>query len=161
MRSFLIAVVTLGLFCTSNASANDFTTCGESIKLQAGNEAPADIGAKADPIIAACTRLLQLQHPPKGFDIQGVYVFRGFGWYALHDYDKAIADYTSAINLNGTSNNAFVAYRVRSAAWADKNELDLAVADNLAALKINPKAFEIHHNQSNNWRLLNRPDNAL
>jgi tetratricopeptide (TPR) repeat protein len=90
-----------------------------------------------------------------------VLVFRGYAWYAVHEYDKAISDYTAAINLNGTSNNAFVAYRVRSAAWADKNELDLATADNLAALKINPKAFEIHHNQANIWRLLKKPENAL
>jgi tetratricopeptide (TPR) repeat protein len=159
MRSFLLGFVAAGTLWTSGACANDFTTCGEALKLPAGNEITAEIRAKVDPIAAACTRLLQ--HPPRGFDSQGVYVFRGFAWYALHEYDKAISDYTAAINLNPASNNAFVAYRVRSAAWADKNELELATADNLAALKINPKAFEIHHNQANIWRLLKKPDNAL
>jgi tetratricopeptide (TPR) repeat protein len=158
MRSFLAGLAAAAILWTS-ASANDFTDCGEALKLKAGNEVTAEIKAKADPVIAACTRLLQ--HPPKGFDSQGVFVFRGYAWYAVHEYDKAIADYTSAINLNGATSNAFVAYRVRAAAWADKNELDLAVADNQAALKLNPKAFEIHHNQANIWRLLKKPENAL
>ena len=131
MRSFLMAAVTLVMFWTSSACANDFTDCGEAFKLKAGNEVTDEIKTRAGPIIAACTRIIQLKNPPKNLDLQGVYVFRGFVWYALHDYDKAIADYTTSINMPGKANtsNASIAYSFRSIAFGDKNEFDLAIAD--------------------------------
>jgi tetratricopeptide (TPR) repeat protein len=163
MRSFLPGLVAIGLLWTSGASANDFTDCGEAFKLKAGNEVSAEIKTRAGPIEAACTRLIQLKNPPKNLDLQGVYIFRGFVWYALHEYDKAIADYTVSINMPGKANtgNASIAYSFRSIAFGDKNDFDLAVADNVAALKINPKNFMVHHDQANLYRLMKRPGAAL
>ena len=163
MRWFLTGLAAAAVLWASGASANDFTDCGEAFKLKAGNEVTAEIKAKADPIIAACTRVMQLKNPPKNLDLQGVYIFRGFVWYALHEYDKAIADYTSSINMPGKANtsNASIAYSFRSIAFGDKNDFDLAVADNIAALKINPKNFTVHHDQANLYRLMKKPEAAL
>jgi tetratricopeptide (TPR) repeat protein len=163
MRAFLAGLAATAIIWTSGASANDFTDCGEAFKLKAGNEVTDEIKTRAGPIIAACTRIIQLKNPPKNLDPQGVYVFRGFVWYALHDYDKAIADYTTSINMPGKANtaNASIAYSFRSIAFGDKNDFDLAVADNIAALKINPKNYMVHHDQANFYRLMKKPEAAL
>ena len=163
MRLLLVSLAAAGILWASGASANDFTDCADAFKLKAGNEVTAEIKAKADPVMAACTRLIQLKNPPKNLDLQGVYIFRGFVWYALHEYDKAIADYTLSINMPGKANtsNASIAYSFRSIAFGDKNDFDLAVADNIAALKINPKNFVVHHDQANLYRLMKKPEAAL
>ncbi|MCL1967418.1 MAG: tetratricopeptide repeat protein [Fibromonadales bacterium] len=55
------------------------------------------------------------------------------------DYDKAIEDYTSAIEI--INNNLYKALNDRGEAYTDKGDYDRAIEDYNAALKIKPDNF--------------------
>jgi tetratricopeptide (TPR) repeat protein len=64
------------------------------------------------------------------------YFYRGKRYYNLGEYDKAIHDFTRAIELE--SNYVF-AYAERGLAWEKKGFHDKALADFTKALEINPQ----------------------
>ena len=70
------------------------------------------------------------------------YVQRGMLWAELGDYDRAIADHTTALKL---APNAPLANYYRGAAWSNKGEFDRAIADFDVAIKQKPGSPVIHH----------------
>ena len=62
------------------------------------------------------------------------YVLRGDVWEAKHEHDKAVADYTAAIQIDG---DAFI-YTRRGEVWVKLQELDKAIADYNEAIRIDP-----------------------
>ncbi len=61
------------------------------------------------------------------------YVLRGVQWSDKGDYDKAIADHTTALKMDAKVRNANY---YRGTAWSNKGEFDRAIADFDAAIHI-------------------------
>jgi tetratricopeptide (TPR) repeat protein len=82
-----------GLFC-SQAGAGVFS---------AGAGKSTDIGSRgdADATIAACTKLIY--ETPLGASQAAAYIARGLAYETEKDYDRAIADYSEAIQLGNKS----------------------------------------------------------
>ena len=65
-----------------------------------------------------------------------VYNKRGIAWYEKKNYDKAIADFTKAIDLN-PKEGAY--YHNRGDAWFNKEDYDRAIANFTKAVELDPK----------------------
>src|SRR5579883_2765865 len=64
----------------------------------------------ADKSIPACTAIIQWSHGrPSAKELAQAYLNRGNGYADRGDTDKAIADYTAAINRDATLGGAFFA----------------------------------------------------
>ena len=61
------------------------------------------------------------------------HVLRGVQWSDKGDYDRAIADHTTALKMDAKVRNA---YYYRGTAWSNKGEFDRAIADFDAAINI-------------------------
>jgi lipoprotein NlpI len=71
---------------------------------------------------------------------------RGFGYAALGDLDRAIADLSEAIKLNP---NYALAFNERGIAYENKGEPDLAIADFTDGIRLDPGIADIHYNRGN------------
>jgi lipoprotein NlpI len=115
-----------GLFC-SQAGAGVFS---------AGAGKSTDIGSRgdADATIAACTKLIY--ETPLGASQAAAYIARGLPYETEKDYDRAIADYSEAIQLG---NKSALMYDTRGRAYLYAGALTKALADFDKASKLNPK----------------------
>lgn len=85
--------------------------------------------------IQVCTRaieFLSLERP----DLAKAYYSRGTEWASQGNFDRAIADYNMAIELDPKLASA---YYNRALAWSARGESDRALADYDAALKLSPR----------------------
>jgi len=87
----------------------------------------------------------------------GVYQLRGLVWSDKGDYDKAIVDYTEAIEID--PKNA-IAYYSRGNAWAAKGDYDKAIADFTEAIDLEPKFSFAYFNRGNAWDKKGNHDKA-
>ena len=69
---------------------------------------------------------------------------RGAAYERKGDIDKAIADFTKAVEVNPKSARA---YDFRGALYSKRNERDLAIADFEKAIAINPKYVNAYNNR--------------
>ena len=81
-------------------------------------------------------------------DLMNIYYKRGNGNYGVGDLDRALADYTEAIQLepedvDDTINNSSNSYHylARGRTYRDKGELDHAIADFDQAIKLKPDSY--------------------
>ncbi|MBR0713107.1 caspase family protein [Bradyrhizobium liaoningense] len=102
----------------------------------------------ADQMIDACNKIIALK-VFQGEQLAGIYFWRSVGWTKKADYSKVIADATESLRL--FPNQA--AYNQRGAAYYNKGEYDIAIADYDDALKLGPPNSTIHHNRGNAWRV--------
>jgi tetratricopeptide (TPR) repeat protein len=63
------------------------------------------------------------------------YIRRGVAYEAKRDYNNAIADFTTAINMRDN-----VGYLYRGSAYQEKREYDRAIADLSKFIEMNPNA---------------------
>jgi tetratricopeptide (TPR) repeat protein len=96
-----------------------------------------------DEAIAACSRVIDARRSPREKRIEA-YASRGQEWYVKRDYDKAIADFGRAIDLNpkglaqyGTG--AILAYGNRGNAYNEKGDTKRAIDNYTMAIAIDPK----------------------
>jgi tetratricopeptide (TPR) repeat protein len=96
-----------------------------------------------DVAIAACSRIIDARKSSRANRVEA-YASRGQEWYAKHDYDKAIADFSRAIDLNpkglaeyGTG--AILAYGNRGNAYNEKGDTKRAIENYTTAIAIDPK----------------------
>ena len=68
------------------------------------------------------------------------YINRGVAYADKHEYDRAITDYTKAIEIDPRD---ALAYFNRGNAYRDKGEYDRANADYTRAIEINPPGFRL------------------
>ena len=72
------------------------------------------------------------------------YYRRGNAWCTKGDYDRAIANYSKAIELD---ERFAVAYGNRGSAYLGKSHYDRAISDYNKAIEINPKLAEAYYNR--------------
>ena len=70
------------------------------------------------------------------------YVLRGVEWSTKGDYDRAVADHTTALKLDAKVAHA---HYYRATAWANKGDFERAIADFDAALQQRPNDALTHH----------------
>src|SRR5262249_23180472 len=112
---------------------------------------------KVDDGIAACTRQIT-SGKWQGHDLAISYYNRGIFYYDKDDNERAIADYTKALEL---SPNYASAYNNRGNAYAAKGELDRAIADYDKAIKIDAKDPFRWNNRGLAWKRKGLYDRAI
>jgi tetratricopeptide (TPR) repeat protein len=115
------------------ALANDIEDCNRTVD--------------ADRRIKACTGILGT-----------AYLTRGIAYYDKDEYDKAIADYTRAIELDP---NGEPAYNNRGLAYYYKGEYGRAIADLNRAIELDPKSQTAYNNRGNAYKGKREYDKAL
>jgi tetratricopeptide (TPR) repeat protein len=95
----------------------------------------ACLSTDSDISIAACTADINSGEETKPADLALAYYNRGLSYAHKRDYEKAISDYTKAIELNGNDSNF---HDARGEAYYNSGDLHAAVGDFSAALTINP-----------------------
>jgi tetratricopeptide (TPR) repeat protein len=123
----------------------------EDQKLCNSSDTPIDAG------IAACTRQIESGRW-KGHNLAISYYNRGIFYYDKDDLDKAIADYTKAIELSPEYSSAF---NNRGNAWSAKGDLDKALVDYDNAIRIDGKDPFRWNNRGLIWRRKGEYDRAI
>ncbi len=83
---------------------------------------------------------------------------RGFAWYGLGEYVKAIEDYNRALEIDPKLPDTF--YN-RSLAWLALGEYSKAITDCDRALRIRPEDDDIYKTRANAWFKLEQYGNAV
>jgi tetratricopeptide (TPR) repeat protein len=81
-------------------------------------------------------------------NLSKMYFNRGIAWENKGGLNKAIADYTKAIEINP---NYAKAYNNRGLAWHNKGDYDKAIADFTKAIEFNPKSAKAYNNRGLAW----------
>jgi tetratricopeptide (TPR) repeat protein len=119
--------------------------------INGGNAFPPDVA------IGACTDLIQSSRE-RPASLYAALTNRGISYYDKRDYDRAIADYTAAIQLNLNESTAF---NNRGNTYKAKGDLDRAIADFSRAIRINPRSAVAYFNRGIAYSLLRDVDRAL
>jgi len=83
---------------------------------------------------------------------------RGTVWYGLKEYEKAIADYNQAINLDS---EFALAYNNRGGVWYELKEYEKAIADFNQAIDLDPKKIDAYYNRGLTFFYLDKYSNAI
>jgi tetratricopeptide (TPR) repeat protein len=116
----VVAVLILFLALYGTATADDLSTC---------------TNGSGDAAVAACTRALESGRLNRTDRVRA-YNSRGNLWKRKGEYDRAIADYTAAIELN---RSYLFAYYNRGNSYFETQNFDRAISDYTVAIRINPK----------------------
>jgi tetratricopeptide (TPR) repeat protein len=112
--------------------------------------------ADLDRQIAGCTRAIAF---PPARNIRGFLLSnRGNAWYSKGEFDRAIADFDEAVQLdpkNGLPRNG------RGTVWYAKGEYDRAIADFDEAIRLDPKNGLPHNGRGNAWKEKREFDRAI
>jgi tetratricopeptide (TPR) repeat protein len=87
-----------------------------------------------------------------------VYFERGYARSIKNEYDKAVEDYTKAIELKSDENKY---YTNRAFAWSSFNEYDKAIADYDKAIELNPNLSQTFADRGITWNLKGEYDKAI
>jgi tetratricopeptide (TPR) repeat protein len=91
-------------------------------------------------------------------DISEAYNNRAHAWYLKGDYQRAVVDYTKALDI--TPNYAD-AHNNRGLALYQMGEYDRAMSDYNKAIEINPRLAEAYYNRAASWLNKNHYDQAV
>src|SRR5258708_6415309 len=131
MRSIVsLASVVVLLIGSASVKADDVATCSK--------------GA-GDDTIAACTRAIS-SGKSKGNNLSIIFTNRGNALHIKGDYDRAIADFTEAIQINP---HYAVDHNSRGNAYQIKGNYDRATADYTEAIRIDPKYAVAYNGRGN------------
>jgi tetratricopeptide (TPR) repeat protein len=103
---------------------------------------------QGDKSIAACARLIAGGRLDPS-EQSTIYALRGATYRNSGEYDRAIADFTQAIELLrkfGSSEVVAAAYVARASVYSLKGQTDAALADYRAAIKQNPRNEQAESN---------------
>ena len=104
--------------------------------------------------IADLDRFIRLESPRQA----APYLCRGLAWFAMQEYDKAIADYTAAIQRDP---GGLIAHQSRAEAWYHKQEFDKVIADCTVALRLDPHDAEVLELRARAWCIKREFDKAI
>jgi lipoprotein NlpI len=115
----------------------------------AADKEPQCGGVAGNPELAikVCTRLIEfgsLDRP----QLARAYYIRGTEWVNQGNYDRGIADFTLALDLDP---KLVAAYFNRALARSEKGDGDLAIADYDAVLKLSPTDTKAHIGRAFEW----------
>jgi tetratricopeptide (TPR) repeat protein len=96
-----------------------------------------------DARISGCTNVIQSGRE-SGDNLAVVYNNRAIAYHAKGEYDRAIADYKKAIDINPRNADA---YYNRAIVHDAKGEYDRAIADLSKAIEINPSHVRAYYNR--------------
>lgn len=85
-----------------------------------------------------------------------VYNNRGVLWRDFGEYEKAIADFTRAIENRPDA----VSYMSRGNTWVDLGEDEKAIQDYTESLNLRPEYARVYNHRAFAWLNLSRPDKA-
>ena len=144
VRHVTTALILLGLagFCPTPGLADDMQTCND---------------ASGEAAIAACTRALNSGRLQRDDRVRA-HNARGMAWKQGGDYDRAIADYNAALQINP---KYFFAHYNRGISYTVKGEWDRAIADFDTAIRLNPKSKEAHNNRGGAYMEKGELDRAI
>ncbi len=91
---------------------------------------PSYATEEPDAVIEACSEIVRSEGEPIQ-DISTAYNNRGIAYAQKGDHDRAISDYTKAIEINARNGDA---YSNRSNAYEQKGDHDRAIADSSKAI---------------------------
>ncbi|MGL5059475.1 MAG: tetratricopeptide repeat protein, partial [Microcoleus sp.] len=112
-----------------------------------------------DNTIAQLTTALSEAKPNKtALDPAAIYFYRGTAYSRKGEYERAIADYNQAIQLNPKLAEAF--YN-RGTAYSNKGEYDRAIADYDRAIQLNPKYAKAFNNRGTAYSNKGEYDRAI
>src|SRR6516162_5124766 len=113
--------------------------------------------ASGDVAIAACTRAIASDRYA-GHDLARLHYDRAVEYANKGDYDRAIADFSSAIHLDATDADT---YNNRGAAYLAKGENDRAFADFSEAIRLHPTDPDYYNNRGSSWQLKGDYDRTI
>jgi tetratricopeptide (TPR) repeat protein len=94
----------------------------------------ANDGVAVDQVISGCTAVIQSgEQSPK--DLSTAFNNRGNAYYAMKDYDRAIADFSEAIRIDP---KFAVAFYNRSCAYRDKGDGERSIDDYIESIRLDP-----------------------
>jgi tetratricopeptide (TPR) repeat protein len=142
MRRLLSALAALAILCgvPCPAAADDWTDCKLSVPERR---------------IAACTRIIN-RHDEGPTSIALAYTYRGNAYRNREDNERAIADFTKAMELdpNRASYN-------RGLVYAAKGDHDLAIAEYNEALRLAPNDAVTYNSRGNAYNAKGDRDRAI
>ena len=127
-RWLIVAATLLMLGAVTPAAADDVADCNSD---------------NPDLRIRGCTSVIEAGRY-EGDNLAIAYTSRGTAYSEKGEYDRAIADFDRAIQLN--PDYAF-AYYDRGNAYFDKNDLDRAIADYTEVIRIEPDDADAYYNR--------------
>ena len=111
----------------------------------------------ADASIAACTKILQA--PDETYSNRAIaYYIRAGAYRTKGDTERAIADYTKAIESNSRYADA---YAGRGIVYQAKGDGDRSIADYTKAIEIDPRYAEAYVGRGIIYRLKGGSDHAI
>jgi formylglycine-generating enzyme required for sulfatase activity/serine/threonine protein kinase/Flp pilus assembly protein TadD len=116
-------------------AGKDFETVAESFTVKRGTEVPLRITLIPKPAVAQSKPPAQ-SSPPALREEEPNHLLRGDQYRDAKDFDKAIAEYDKAIELDP---NNVAAYRGRGLSCLGKDDFDQAIADTTRAINLDPK----------------------
>jgi tetratricopeptide (TPR) repeat protein len=97
--------------------------------------------------IEACTAILHRGNDKAAWG--GAYNNRAGAFMAKGDYDRALADYDMAVQLNP---EVAAAWLNRGTLWSRREDFDRAIADLTKAIRLDPSLWKSFNNRSNAWK---------
>jgi tetratricopeptide (TPR) repeat protein len=145
-RGSLVLALLLVAIPAAAQQGRNWTAC-----INGSNAFPPDVA------IGACTDLIQSSSARPG-NLYAALTNRGVSYYDKRDYDRAIPDYTAAIQLNLNESTAF---NNRGNTYKAKGDIDRAIADFSQAIRINPRSAVAYLNRGIAYSLRRDFDRAL
>jgi len=129
--------------------------------VQADDVADCTKGS-GDTLIRGCSRIIKswrlFRKPISKEDLATAYSNRGDAYRNKGQYDRAIADFGTAIELDPKH---AIAYSNRGMAYRNKGQYDRAIADYDKAIKLNPKLATAYYNRGTAFEKLGQIDKAM
>jgi lipoprotein NlpI len=116
-----------------------------------------EISGNPERAIQVCTRWIEYGSLPRA-DLAQAYYTRGAEWAGQSNHDRAIADYSMAIELDPKLASA---YLNRALSWSEKGDSDRAIADYDTAIKLVPKDVRAHMGRAVEWTVRGEYKRAL
>jgi lipoprotein NlpI len=132
----------MAMLSTGRAAADDAQTCAKE---------------SGDVAITACSRAIA-RGRLSGHILAVVYDNRAVEYQNKGDLDRAIADYTEAIQLDP---KYAAPYNGRGNVWSDKGDLERAIADYTEAIRLDPEYVIAYRNRALIWNRKGDADNSI